>query len=129
MAIAFGVPVMAPDAALSVAHAGSDPESTLHVIGASPVAATVVEYAIPTVPPGSGEVVVIVGGMVAAAIVIWKFLLLDPTELVAVTLIVVVPAVVGVPESQPPFSSVIPPGTLVAVNVIGVVPLALNWYP
>ena len=127
MAIAFGVPVIAPEAALSEAHAGSEPESMLHVIGASPVAATVVEYAIPTVPPGSGDVVVIVGGTADGLMVIWKFLLLLPVAFVAVTLMVNVPAVFGVPDSHPPERIDRPPGIPAAVNVIGAVPVALNW--
>jgi hypothetical protein len=49
-----------------------------------------------------------------------------PAALVAVTLIVLVPAVVGVPESSPPLVNVNPPGTASYVQVIGVSPIAWN---
>src|SRR5258708_1568249 len=56
--IAVGVPAMAPDED-SVKPAGSDPEVTIHVSGATaPAAARVCEYATPMVPGGRGETVV-----------------------------------------------------------------------
>jgi hypothetical protein len=49
-----------------------------------------------------------------------------PAAFVAVTLIVLVAAVVGVPDSNPVVANVSPSGTFVAVQVIGVSPLAAN---
>ena len=57
-----GVPETAPVEAFSVSPGGRLPVVMLHVYGAfPPVAATLCEYACPTVPPGS-ELVVMVSG-------------------------------------------------------------------
>jgi hypothetical protein len=58
---AAGVPVMAPLEAVSVRFAGSDPTLIDQVYGGvPPLAVSVSLYAVPAVPPGNGEVVVIV---------------------------------------------------------------------
>jgi hypothetical protein len=51
-----------------------------------------------------------------------------PAEFMAVTLMVEVPAAVGVPLSTPAAVIVMPAGRPVAPQVIGVLPLAVNWY-
>jgi hypothetical protein len=63
-----GVPVIAPVDVFRVAHVGNAPEVTLQVIGESPVAITVWEYASPT-PPGSRTSVVIIAGAGAGLVV------------------------------------------------------------
>src|SRR5882672_2002761 len=73
---AVGVPVMAPLEALSVRPAGSVPTDTAHAYGvAPPVPVSVYEYAAPTWPPGSGEVLVITSAagltVSAKALVVW----------------------------------------------------------
>ena len=58
MLAAFGVPVIAPDEAFSDAQLGSVPLETAHVYApVPPVAASVVEYAVPSVPAGTLAVV------------------------------------------------------------------------
>lgn len=50
-----------------------------------------------------------------------------PAEFVAVTLMEVVPATVGVPDKSPPAENVNPAGTLVAAHVGIGLPEAANW--
>jgi hypothetical protein len=77
---------------------------------------------------GSGLVLVIVGATLPAMIVRLKLCgPLLPVELVAVTAITVVPLALGVPVSAPPDESEAHPGNPVAPQVIGVLPLAVNW--
>ncbi len=111
---AVGVPeIVPPDE--SVKPPGSAPVLTLQVYGVvPPLAASVVEYAVPTCPEGT-EPVEIVTGVTAAAIV-------RVNDLVAVCAVGVVesvtfavnvnePDAVGVPEIVPPDESVKPPGS------------------
>jgi hypothetical protein len=63
-----GLPEIVPVAAASVRPAGSAPELMLQLCGVvPPLACSVVEYALPTVPPGS-NVVVIVGSEVTVRV-------------------------------------------------------------
>jgi len=64
--------------------AGKLPLAKLHVIGVSPVAAKVSEYAAPTVAPAS-DVVVIVGASGAGEITMLNALVSSPTGLAALT--------------------------------------------
>ena len=59
-----GVPLIWPDVILSARPAGSAPIGTLHVMGAEPEAVTVAEYGVPTLPAGSGLLLVIEGAAV-----------------------------------------------------------------
>jgi hypothetical protein len=70
---------------------------------------------------------VIVGGVPAGLIIIENGVAaVEPTEFVAVTLIVEVPAVVGVPLRTPAEENVKPAGVVSALQVIGVVPAPWN---
>ena len=94
-----GVPEITPVDGSSDNPVGSVPESTAHVIGAVPVAASVWLYAVSTTPRGS-DVVVMVGG--AGVISILKLTVeAGLTPFAAVTLKLKVPTVVGVPEITP----------------------------
>jgi hypothetical protein len=89
-----------------------------------PVAATVAEYAALTLPPVSGEAVVILS---AGAIVTDRFLVavacVGLLESVTVTATVLVPDAVGVPPIAPVDAfSVRPAGSPVAVHVYGALP-------
>ena len=102
---AVGVPEIVPLEAFNVSPPGSAPELMLQLYGVvPPLAASVVEYAVPLCPPGT-ELVVICTGVTAAAIVIEK-------DFVAVCAVGVVesvtfavklndPDAVGVPEIVP----------------------------
>ncbi len=124
VAMAFGVPVNKPPEE-RLAHPGNP--FALQVIGEVPFAANWKEYATPSVPDGSGLVVVIVGATLAAITVRLKLRgPLLPAALVAVTAIVVVPVAFGVPVRSPPADSDAQDGSPVALHVIGVVPVAAN---
>jgi hypothetical protein len=92
-----------------------------------PVAATVPEYAVPTVPPGR-VVVVMESGVTAGAMVTEKVAEAVPAVGVAESVTVTmtddeVPAVVGVPVMAPVDESMLrPAGNPVADQVYGVVP-------
>ncbi len=124
--VAVGVPEITP-AALRVSPAGRLPELTDHVMGVVPVAVKTALYAVPAVPE-ERLVVVIEGlpGTVGVAIVIVKDIDAVPTEFVACTVNVKVPACVGVPEMSPDVLSSRPLGSapLVRAHVMGAVPVA-----
>jgi len=108
---AVGVPESTP-AVLSVRPAGSVPVVTAQVSAPVPPVATSVKlYAVPTVPGGRGEVVVIfnIGGAitnVAAKVAVCA----GEPESVTDTVNELLPAVVGVPYKTPPLLSVSPAG-------------------
>ena len=119
LAVAVGVPVIAPVLVFSVSPAGSVPLVNDHVYGVvPPVAASVVEYAVPTVPLGNDEVVI---DRVAGAIVrlsVADLVCAGLLESVAVKVSEVAVAVaVGVPLIRPvePFR-VSPAGSVPLVN-------------
>ena len=121
-----GVPEITPVDATRLNPAGNVPALTLQVYGVvPPLACSVVEYAVPAVPPGS-DVVVTVGGCAAAATAILNAFV--PLLFAAsVTCIVndTVPAVVGVPEITPVDATRLnPAGNVPALTlqVYGVVP-------
>ncbi len=97
----------------------------LQVIGVVPVAANWNEYATPTVPPGNGLKLVIVGATPGTVKLKSSGPSL-PVPLVAVTWIVVTATALGVPVSSPPLDSEAQPGKPVAPQVIGSVPSAEN---
>ena len=73
-----GLPLSNPPE-LNVTPEGKDPATTLHVYGAVPPEAdSDCEYCVPTIPPSSGDGVVIVTGVGAAAIVIENAFCPDP---------------------------------------------------
>jgi hypothetical protein len=97
---AVGVPEIVPPA-LRFIPAGSDPLATDQVYGgAPPLAASACEYAVPTVPTGSDDVVIPKpGGLIvndSAAVAVAEGLSVTFTVKLAV------PAAVGVPEIVPP---------------------------
>jgi hypothetical protein len=108
---AVGVPEIVPFAA-SISPAGSDPLAIVHVKGGvPPIAASVWEYAVPTIPVGSDEVEICkAGGLIvidnaAAADV-------DGEALSATfTVKLLDPAAVGVPEIVPFAASISPAGS------------------
>ena len=119
-----GVPLICPVELFSVRPAGKEPEMIAQVYGVVPaLACSVVEYAVPTVPPGS-DVVVTIGG--CAATVILKALV--PVLFAASFTCIVndaVPAVVGVPEMTPVDATRLSPAGSVpalTVQLYGAVP-------
>jgi len=120
--LTFGVPVRRP-LADRLAHAGSPVAD--HVTGLVPVAANWNEYGVPFVPPGSGLMLVITGGI--PAIVREKFVgPALPAEFVARTDMVVVATAFGVPFSKPAEDKVAQLGKPVALQVIVPEPVAAN---
>jgi hypothetical protein len=121
VAAAVGAPEITP-AELSVNPAGRAPTVTAHVWGVVPPAATRVTgpYADPTVPAASGEVVLILKGVPAAATIIEKacvaVLAVGMVASVTVTVKFEVPAAVGVPEITPAEVSVNPAGSVPVVT-------------
>jgi hypothetical protein len=110
---AVGVPEIVPPEE-SVNPPGRAPELMLQPYGVvPPLAASVVEYAVPTVPAGT-ELVETVTGVTAAEIVrVNDFVAVCAVGVVeSVTFAVNVnePDAVGVPEIVPPVESVTPPG-------------------
>ena len=100
---AVGVPVIAPVEELRVSPAGSVPEITDHVTPER-FAARVAEYAVPAVPSGRLDVVivsVVTGTGVISEIVIVNCFSALAVLYVALTVNVEVPAVIGVPEITP----------------------------
>ena len=97
-----GVPEITPVDATRLNPAGSVPALTLQLYGVvPPLACSVVEYAVPAVPPGN-DVVVTVGGCAAAATAILNaFVPVLFAASVTCTVNDTVPAVVGVPEITP----------------------------
>jgi hypothetical protein len=109
-----GVPEITPgDVRLN--PAGNVPALTLQLYGVvPPLACSVVEYAVPAVPPGS-DVVVTVGDCAAAATSILRFaeaVAVGEPESFTCTVKAEVPACVGVPEIRPEPEMVIPTGKL-----------------
>jgi len=80
----------------------------------------------PAAPIGSGLVLVIVGGVAGLIVVSENVFPPLPVALVAVTGNEVTATALGVPVSNPPEESEAHPGNPVALQVIGVVPVALN---
>jgi hypothetical protein len=120
-----GVPEITPVALFNVRPAGSVPEVSDHVIGVSPVAASVWLYAVLTEP--SERLVVVIVGAAVAVIVILKACVASETLLLAVTVKLNVPAAVGVPDISPVSSFKLRPGVKsagVTVHSIGAVPVA-----
>jgi hypothetical protein len=123
-----GVPEISPvDPRLK--PSGNAPLAMLHVMGGSPIAASVWLYAVPTVPFGN-DVVVIVGAvppLLPLLMVIDNDFVLFPVELVALTVKLLVSAVVGVPEITPVDPRLKPSGNdvpLSRLHVMGVSPVA-----
>jgi hypothetical protein len=108
---------------------GNAPLSRLHVMGMSPVAASVWLYAVPTVPPGN-VAVVIVGASPppTVAIVMDNSFVSLPVELAALTVKLDVFAVVGVPETTPLPKRFKPIGNvpLSRLHVTGLSPVAAS---
>src|SRR5215831_43509 len=66
----LGVPERMP-ALLKLKPAGNDPERTLHEYGVTPPAAlNVAAYAVPVVPSGSDEVVIVTGRTVVEIVIV-----------------------------------------------------------
>jgi hypothetical protein len=113
--VVVGVPLNTP-ALDKLSPAGTAPVVTDHVYGAvPPVAASVCEYAVPTVPLGSGELVVIdkLAGLIVSAnafVAVWVPLSAARTVKFAV------PVVVGVPLNTPPLDKLSPAGSAPAVT-------------
>jgi hypothetical protein len=100
--VVVGVPEMTPVDATRLNPAGNVPALTLQPYGVvPPLACSVVEYAVPAVPPGS-DVVVTVGGCGAAATPMLNALVpVLVAASVTCTVNDAVPEVVGVPEITP----------------------------
>jgi hypothetical protein len=99
-----GVPESTPVAASSRNPAGSAPADTANVIGPVPEALMAAEYAVPTTAPANVIDVDVIDGATAAAVTVyvcWS----DPALLVAVTVNIAGPTVVGVPDTTPEVSS------------------------
>jgi hypothetical protein len=121
-----GVPVISPVAA-RIKPAGNVPLSRLHTMVPVPVAASFAVYAVPTVPP-INDVVMIVGAPPGALIVMDNDLVSVPISLVAFTVKVDFPAVVGVPEITPAVVRLKPAGNAPSrLHVMGVSPLAASF--
>jgi len=123
---AVGVPEIKPVDATRLNPAGNVPALTLQLYGVvPPLACSVVEYAVPAVPPGS-DVVVTVGGCAAAATAMLNaFVPVLFAESVTCTVNDAVPAVAGVPEITPVDAARLSPtGNVPALTlqVYGVVP-------
>jgi hypothetical protein len=120
-----GVPEITPLSA-RLKPVGNASLSTLHVMGAVPVAVSVCLYAVPTVP--SGNVAVVIVGATAVAIVMDNCLVSLPAALVAFTVKVDVPAVVGVPVIAPVAARLRSAGKvpLSMFHVMGAVPVAVS---
>ena len=123
---AVGVPLMIPELN-RFNPVGKAPFSKLHVIGAVPEASSCALYAVPVAPLGK-DVVVITGATAELVTTIDNAFVSLPTLLVALTVKLEVPAVLGVPEMMPADDSVNPAGKLPLCNdhVIGVVPEAAS---
>ena len=113
-----GVPLMTPVLALNEAHEGSAP--VVNVRGAVPLAVTVYENAVPTVPSALSDEVM--SGRVR--IEMTRFFVSAPPAFSARSATVTVPSAVGVPESTPPANEA-HAGTPVAVKVMEPEPLAV----
>jgi hypothetical protein len=103
-----GVPDTVPPAD-RLSPEGSEPLDTDHVYGAEPpVAPSACEYAFPTIPAGSDDVVILnVGGLIVS-----DSAAVAETDALSVTRTVKLlgPAAPGVPDTVPPAERVIPAG-------------------
>jgi len=122
--VPVGVPEMVPVAAASDNPAGKEPTVMDQVKGVvPPVAASVVLYAAPFVPAGSGDAVEMAG--TALMVKTNACAVVAEAASVRVTVKFAIPAVVGVPEMTPvAAASVSPAGSNPALidQVYGVVP-------
>lgn len=120
------VPLSRPDE-LSVNPAGI--EAPDHVKGIVPIAWNWKEQGVPLTQFGSGDVDVMNGTVPAAGEILSENAVVPalPAEFIAVTLIELVPASVGVPDKSPLPENVKPVGTPVAVHVGVGLPEAVNW--
>ena len=99
---AVGVPLICPVELLSVSPAGREPALIDQLYGVvPPLACNVVEYAVPTVPPGSDEVVTVGGCAAAATAMLNAFVAVLFAASFTWTVNDKVPAAVGVPEITP----------------------------
>jgi hypothetical protein len=124
--IAVGVPEIVPPE-YSVSPFGRLPLANDHVKGAVPVASSGALYAVPVFP--SGSVAVVMAGATAEEVtVIDNTFVSLPTLLVAFTVKLKSPAVVGVPDITPSAESVTSLGKLPLSNdhVMGAVPVAVS---
>ena len=99
-----GVPLIWPVDGLSVNPTGKAPETTLHDNGGVPPdEVSRIVYVVPTVPNGNGERLVRVIGMTPGGLTVRLSCLVavPDAESVTFTMIVAVPAIVGVPEITP----------------------------
>ena len=110
---AFGVPLTTP-AGLSVSPTALSPvpDVTVHVypLPLPPLALSVAEYAVPTVPFASVVVEIFTGGYATTSDNV-PLTPVSPYASVAFTVNVLVPALVGVPEIAPALDSVSPVGS------------------
>jgi len=115
VAAAVGVPEMAPVLVFRLKPAGSDPLATAYTYGETPpLATTLDEYAVPTVPVPVGVAMVMTGQIFS----VMARSPVQPFASVAVT-VSETPApllVVGVPLSTPAVLSVSPAGNVPLVN-------------
>jgi hypothetical protein len=123
---AVGVPEIVPVSSARLKPAGNVPLSRCHVMGVSPLAASVWLYATPTVPPGN--VVVVIAGAPPLVIVMDNCLVSLPVALVALTVKVYVFAVVGIPEITLVPARLKPAGNepLSRLHVMGLSPVAAS---
>ena len=100
--VVVGVPEITPVDATRLNPVGNEPELIDQVYGVvPPLACSVLEYVVPTVPPDN-DVVVTVGGCAAAATAMLKaFVPVLFAASVTCTVNDTVPVVVGVPEITP----------------------------
>lgn len=105
-----GVPSSTPVAEWNVIPGGTPPGGCTPQVKAPvpPVAARVVEYALPTVPLGSELVVIDIAALI---VMLSDFVATTPTLSVTRAVKVVVPALAGVPERSPAELRLMPDGT------------------
>ena len=123
---AVGVPEITPVDEFKDSPAGRDRPLTPHVYGVvPPVACSVAEYAVPTVPPARDEVEMERVGVAAATAMLSDFVAVLLFASVTLTVNEDVPDAVGVPEIAPVEAfSVSPAGSepLLTLHEYGVVP-------
>jgi hypothetical protein len=117
--VVVGVPEITPVDATRFNPAGNVPALTLQPYGVvPPLACSVVEYAVPAVPPGSDVVVTVGGCGTAATAMLSAFVPVLFAASVTCTVNDAVPAVVGIPEIAPvDATSVKPAGRVPALIV------------
>jgi hypothetical protein len=93
---AVGVPVIAPVEPLRLSPAGNAPDVTVHVYGAiPPAAASVTEYAIPTIPPAKSPAAVLIAGFTGTLSDAVADRLVSVTEVAVTVTVNAVPTVAG----------------------------------